>query len=77
MMGGKFLPLSSTGRIKLLIFNLYLFLHVQLCGKKNHYLVSQLSANKICNVNVYLWVLRLCAIFITLTLINVSYELSS
>ena len=73
----KSLSPFSTGRIKLLIFNLYLFLHVQLCGKKNHYLVSQLSANKICNVNVYLWVLRPCAIFITLTRINVSYELSS
>lgn len=46
-------------------------------GKKNHYLVSQLSANKICYVNVYLWVLRPCAMFITLTLINVSYERSS
>lgn len=46
-------------------------------AEKNHYLVSQLSANKIWYVNVYLWVLRPCAIFINLTLINVSHELSS
>ena len=72
----KSLPHFQQGELSLL-FLICLFLHVQLCGKKNLYLVSQLSANKICYVNVYLWVLRPCAIFITLTLINVSYELSS
>lgn len=70
-------PRFQQGELSFLFLIYICFYMCNSVGKKNHYLVSQLSANKICNVNVYLWVLRPCAIFITLTRINVSYELSS